>query len=221
VDHERAAEVEGSIIEAARDLMAEGGLDRLSMRHVAERVGLSATALYHYFENKEALVRRVVEDAFRRFGSYLAAAAERHPEGSVERLYALGEAYLRFAVENETYFRVLFSLQHPDPRTLEDLPHGGGFNLLRESVAQAMEAGNIRAADPDLVSLYLWSVAHGIITIALACRLDECAGESVASLPSDPVEMYAAFREFIRSGIGVQVRPEWAVDVAAEEGAGR
>ena len=46
-DPARTAEVENTIVEAARDVLAEGGLQQLSMRHLADRVGVSATALYH------------------------------------------------------------------------------------------------------------------------------------------------------------------------------
>ena len=55
----RATDTETAILVAARDLLAEGGLDALSMRAVAARVGISATAIYNYFTNKQALVRRV------------------------------------------------------------------------------------------------------------------------------------------------------------------
>ena len=51
----------------ARDLLAEGGIGALSMRAVASRVGLSATALYHYFENKEAILVGVFDRAMDRF----------------------------------------------------------------------------------------------------------------------------------------------------------
>ena len=84
---ERSVETEAAIVNAARNLLAEGGLDALSMRLVADRVGLSATAIYHYFENKDALVRRVVSDGYRRFGEYALIAADRHPRGSLESLF--------------------------------------------------------------------------------------------------------------------------------------
>jgi len=201
VDPDRVAEVEGNIVEAARDLLAEGGPTSLSMRQVAERVGLSATALYHYFDNKEALVRQVVGQAFLRFGEYLERAAATHPRGSLERVHALGEAYLQFATENESYFRVLFSIQRDDPRGLEDIPEGGGFDLLREAVEAAIESGAMRPIQPDLVALYLWSVAHGVMTITLACRIEDCAHSKAEGIPSTPLELFKAFRTLVQDGI--------------------
>ena len=67
----RSAETEAMILDAARGLLAEGGLPALSMRVVAERVGLSATAIYHYFDGKDDLVSSVVRGGYQRFGVYL------------------------------------------------------------------------------------------------------------------------------------------------------
>jgi AcrR family transcriptional regulator len=196
VEVPRAAETEAAIVEAARDLLAEGGLDTLSMRAVAGRVGVSATAIYHYFENKQALVDRVVLSGFRRFVDYLVAAADRVPADSPDRLHALGLAYLRFALENRQYFKVMFTIQPEDPRALEELPGGGGYELLLESVELAMEAGDIRRDDPHLVAFYLWSHVHGLATLCLACDF-----EPVSGCESDPLEAFSRFREFIREGL--------------------
>jgi len=189
-----------AILDATRDLLAEGGIEALSMRAVAERVGVSATAIYHHFENKQALVDRVVLDAFDRFGTQLAQAAARHPEGSLARVQAIGQAYVRFAVENETYFRVIFSIAAPNPRDPQDLPHGGGYPVLRESIVAAMATGAMRQADPDLMAHYLWTHVHGVVTLALSCELHDCPacqGEG----PHVALDMLDAFRPLLRDGI--------------------
>lgn len=196
----RSAETEAAILEAARDLLAEGGLEALSMRVVAERVGLSATAIYRHFEGKQDLVRCVVELGYRRFGEYLQDAAERYPVGSLDRLAALGESYVRFAFENQEYFRVLFNIQARRPRAVEELPGGGGYNLLRECVMDAMEAGALRRADPDLVAHYLWTHVHGLVTLGLACSLDGCGCAGSAPPPS-PANQFHAFTPFLWEGL--------------------
>ncbi len=197
----RGAESEQAIVDAARDILALHGPDALSMRSVADRIGMSATAIYRYFENKEALVARVVQSGFERFGEYLRVAAERHPKGSLDRLAALGEAYIRFALENQEYFKLLFSLQHPHPHSIEELPDSGGHGLLRSAVEDAMASGEMRQANPDLVAVYLWSVAHGLLTLSLTCRLDECPEFNRGTVTQGPVELFRSFREFVRHGL--------------------
>lgn len=194
-------EHEAAIIDAARDLMAEGGVEAVSMRAVADRVGVTATALYHYVENKQALVDRVVQGAFQRFGAHLEEAARRQPAGSFARIRALGEAYILFALENEAYFRVIFSIELKDPRSAEDLPGGGGYPLLRQCVVDAMTSGALRPADPDLVAHYLWSVVHGIVTLVLTCRLHGCEGCRGDAGETSPQELFQAFAPFIRHGL--------------------
>ena len=206
-DVQGTPEVRERIVTAARDLFAERGLDGVSMRGVAERVGVTATALYHYFDNKEALISEVVESGFREFGRYLERAAREHPSGSLERVRALGEAYVRFALDHHAYFRVLFSMQRPAPKGIEELPEGGGYELFRQAVADAIAAGAIRRADPDLVVMYLWSVVHGLVTIALTCRFDESSDCEGPNLPADPVELLHAFGPFIGAGISGAVSP--------------
>ena len=197
---EHHATARETILEAARDVIAAGGLEALSMRGVAERVGVSATALYHHFANKQALVDAVVQMAFERFGAEMEQAARAHPTGSLERVAALGEAYVRFAVEHEAYFRVIFSIAAPNPREVEDLPHGAGYPLLRQSIAEAMASGAMRAADPDLMAHYLWAHVHGIVTLALSCRLSHCPACEGRGTPV-ALELLHGFSAFLREGI--------------------
>ena len=199
-------QVETAIMEAARDILATRGVEGLSMRYVAEQVGVSATAIYHYFSGKQDLVNRVVLSAFERFGAYLRQAMWEHPHGSVQRIVALGEAYIRFALENRQYFKIIFAIQPENPRAIEDVPGRGGYLVLRESVVEAMEAGTIRRDDPDVVVLFLWAVVHGLVTIFMACdpaaMLDEvglCGGDCGEA--DATIELFGRFRELIRVGL--------------------
>ena len=206
VEPPRTSSTETAILEAARDLLAEGGIDALSMRAVAARVGVSATAIYNYFENKQALVQSVISIGFERFDEYLLQAAAGRPEGSPERLEALGDAYIRFALENREYFRVLFAMHAELPRDIEELPEGGGYALFRQSVVDAMNAGTIRQTDPDLVVLYLWTLVHGLVTLLLGCKPNARCRHSGEDLNAH--DLFARFGEFVYLGL----RPQDALE---------
>lgn len=201
----RSRETETAILEAARDLLAEGGLDALSMRAVAAKVGLSATAIYHWFEGKEDLVDRVVLHGFRRSEAYMRKAIEFLPVGSMDRVSALGEAYIRFALENREYFKIIFAIQTPAPRHIEDVPGQGGYRVLRQCVVEAMEAGNIRRKEPDIVVLYLWSLVHGLVTIFMACDPKDLLAETGCCADLDEkdltIGLFARFRDMVREGL--------------------
>ncbi len=198
-------ETETAILEAARNLLAEGGLDALSMRAVAAQVGLSATAIYHWFEGKEDLVDRVVLHGFKRSDAYMWKAIEHLPAGSMDRVAALGEAYIRFALENREYFKIIFAIQTPAPRHIEDVPGQGGYLVLRQCVVEAIEAGNIRRIEPDMVVLFLWSLVHGLVTIFMACDPKEMLAETGCCDDLDEKDLTLAlferFRDMVRIGL--------------------
>ena len=161
---------------------------------------------------------RVVEHGFHRSEEYLRRAVEPFPRGSMERVAALGEAYIRFAMENQQYFKIIFSIRHEHPRAIDDVPGQGGYVVLRESVIEAMEAGTIRQENPDLVVLFLWSVVHGLVTIFMACdpaeMLDEvglCGGD--CGEPEALIGLFSKFRELLRDGL--EPRPEDAAEAAS------
>ncbi len=199
-----------AILEAARDLIAEGGIEAMSMRAVAERVGVSATAIYHHYANKQALVDAVVRVAFERFGAEMQAAVERQRRGSLNRVRAFGEAYVRFAIEHEAYFRIIFSIAAPTLRNLDELPGGAGYPLLLETIREAMASGEMRPADPDLMAHYLWAHVHGVVTLALSCRLEKCP-QCKGGEPQVALEMFRVFGPLLRDGIvGPAAREEVA-----------
>jgi AcrR family transcriptional regulator len=214
----RASGVDTAILEAARDIVARDGIGALSMRAVAERVGVSATAIYHYFDGKQALVDRVVQTGFLRFRAYLEEASAEHPRGSFERLAALGEAYVRFALENREYFRVIFGTHNGHPKVLEDMPDISGFDLLRECLCDGMASGALRPhPNPDLVAIYLWSIVHGLVTLELACELDappptDCPR---SALPGTAVDIFRAFAPFVGHGLRAP-EPARATEVRTE-----
>lgn len=197
-------ETEMAILAAARDILAEGGLDALSMRAVASRVGTTPTAIYHYFEGKDDLVGRVVAHGFRQSEVHLWKAIERFPVGSIDRLAALGEAYIRFAMDHRPYFTIIFGIGSGKPRKLDDVPGRGGYGVMRQCVVDAMNSGTIRRADADTVVLYLWSIVHGLVTIALALDSEAMLKETAITVPGDgsaPRHLYRSFRELIEHGL--------------------
>lgn len=191
----RAAEMERAIVEVARDLLAEGGLEAISMRALAGRLGLSAAALYGYFDSKEDLVERVVLEGFRLFEDRLGQATRQATVEGGDALGALAAAYLGFAKENPQYFKVMFSSRPGQRRAVASLPSAGGFGLLRDGVERAMDAGRIRRGDPNDVALLLWSQIHGLATLWLSFnpRFDE--------LPSDPMRAFETIRPLISQGL--------------------
>ncbi len=185
------------ILESARHLLASGGLADCSMRAVAARADVTAGAIYRHFPDKDALVAHVVREAFGRFEVALLEAIASLPVGSFERIAAMGEAYIRFAEENEEEFKVLFNPLVTERKRIDDLPGRGGYSILRRCIVEAIEAGTLRSdADPDQVALFLWSRVLGILTLLMTCDFE---GELEGDL--DPMRLFRDTRDLVVHGL--------------------
>jgi AcrR family transcriptional regulator len=161
------------IVAATRKLLAMGDLESLSMRAVAAEAGVSPGAIYKHFSDKRHLVDHVSHATLEEFELDLARVIAPYPPGSFDRVVALGSAYIQLALRKPEHFKILFTPVRPEPTPLRDLPGEGGFQLLRDCVAEAMEAGQIRQDDPELAAFFLWSRVHGIVTLMMACDFRE------------------------------------------------
>ncbi len=172
-----------TILDAAGALFLEHGYEGLSMRQIAERIGYSATTIYRYYEDKDDLLFAIVQEGFTRFGRQLskAARASADPRG---RLAALGHAYIAFGLKNPVYYRLMFMQRFDlmfESRAEESAPMIDSFEVLRETVEQAMGAGLLRPGDPVTTSSVIWATVHGITSLAIAdskrfnkARVREC-----------------------------------------------
>jgi AcrR family transcriptional regulator len=161
------------ILAVARDLYLEKGLRGLSMRHVAARLDVSATAIYRHYRNKEHLLHKVIEEAVKLFNNYMfASLAGRTPE---ERWRLGGEAYLNFALQQTKYYEVIFMAPHQlgTEGMPEDLKQQSmaNFQFLIDRVQELMEAGIMRRDDARMVAVSIWAHSHGLVSLYLAGKM--------------------------------------------------
>jgi AcrR family transcriptional regulator len=164
-------DLKDKILAAARELLLSQGVAGLSMRNLAAKVGYSATAIYSYFADKNAVLRALLDAdcvALRR--AMDDAAGEPDP---VERLGQMGRAYVEFGLRNPGHYRVLL-MTEVEPGVMDDNPRRGdpaqdAYALLRQAVADAIRAGRFRPefTDPDQVTQLIWSGVHGIVSLFL------------------------------------------------------
>lgn len=168
------------IVEAARDLLSEQGLNALSMRAIAERIEYSPATIYLYFRDKEELTLEVVREGFRRMQAVMMEELARLPEtvSGAEEYGATGRAYARFAVENAAYFRVMFELpsaahvECPEPA---EGPSESAFERVVEAVEQGLRDGSILGGDARRIALIGWGLVHGLTSLYLSGHLVEVA----------------------------------------------
>jgi AcrR family transcriptional regulator len=179
-------DVRRTILREAGELFLEHGYEGFSMRRVAERIGYSATTIYRYYEDKDDLLIAVVHEGFVEFARRLAEAAE-SASGPRARLEALGRAYIKFGLESPVYYQMMF-MQRADlffeKRSEQTVPMIASFDALQHAVRETMDAGLMKRGDVEVYSLVIWSVVHGITSLALAdpTKINADAVEKSAAL---------------------------------------
>ncbi|RYZ10442.1 MAG: TetR/AcrR family transcriptional regulator [Alphaproteobacteria bacterium] len=171
-------DVRAGILNASLQLMNEGGLGALSMREVARRAGVSHQAPYHYFQDREAILAELAGEGFDQLYDYMVSAVGLVRDRQ-SRNRAMGEAYIRFALNHPELFRLMFRTEMCD---LSAYPEAKAkaercFNLPVEvlGVAGKMED----KANPDLTPVIAsWSIAHGLATLLLEGKLGGSFGET-------------------------------------------
>ncbi|MCW2613563.1 MAG: transcriptional regulator [Frankiales bacterium] len=165
----RGAELRGEVLHAAMDLLREtGDVDAVSVRAVAQRVGVSAPSIYLHFADKQALIDAVCEEVFEALHQTMREAGEQAPD-PFAALRAQGNAYVHFALANPEHYRIVLmtggASSGPHDSDLEIA--SGAFAYLVGSVRACMAAG-VFSGDPVEVALGLWAAAHGVAALLVA-----------------------------------------------------
>lgn len=163
-----------TILEAADRLLIESASeDAVSIRAVADAVGLTAPTIYRHFTDKSHLLFEVCAAHFDRMDrEVVAPVVEREPD-PVEALRQIAHAYVRFGLGDPEHYRIMF-MGHADhtPEQYDDeqILATGCFASVIEVVSRATETGRIREVEggPVMTAHVLWSGVHGIVATKVA-----------------------------------------------------
>ena len=153
-------------------IIQHDGVEALTLRAVGERLGVSRTALYRHFADKSALLAAVAREGFRMLRLALVEAWEKGGRGRTG-FDAMGLAYVRFAVENPSHYRVMFGGFVARRPRLRSWPQeaSGAFQALVDALVEQQQAGLVRKDDPLQLARYIWSLVHGIAMLAIDGQL--------------------------------------------------
>jgi AcrR family transcriptional regulator len=157
------------ILQEAVDMVQKHGVEGVTMRSLAERLGYSPATIYLYFRNKRELLQDLALAGFDR----LAEAVEpslRLPDPA-EAILEGAMRYIDFGLANPEIYRLMFQDTSIRALTSEDVVHRSRvWNLFRDAHARGIAAGALREGDPDAFNMVGWSLLHGFVQLALAGR---------------------------------------------------
>jgi AcrR family transcriptional regulator len=161
----------GEILDAAKRLFIEEGFAHATMRRIAAEVGVSPTAIYLHFADKDAILKAIAEDFFSELLVIL-RSTQHSTEPPLVRLRAGLRAYVSFGLERADEYRLTFN--GPKDRDMSlatscdevDIANMS-FDVLVSAVTGLIDAGIFRPADPVLVGESLWTCMHGVTSAAI------------------------------------------------------
>jgi len=176
------SETKEIILSAACDIYLLEGYKGMSMRKVAQKAGISPTAIYRHYANKEALHHQVLREGFRSFDSYLQAALA--GKTALDRLNLAAERFFAFATEQKKYHEILFlTMDHTVEHTIKgaltkDATVSQKFMVDR--VRDCMREGTLRDDDPEEVAMLLLTTCNGFFGMYVSKKVSDTPAEMKA-----------------------------------------
>lgn len=147
---------------AAHEVIAERGIEQLSLREVARRLGVSHQAPYRHYPSRDHLLAEVMRRCFEAFAHDL-DQRERSDDPAVE-LHSLGQRYLSYAASHPLEYRLMFGTPWPEPASHPDLVRDAAhaFDVLRGVLRRLYGEKASMRERVDLQAMFIWSTMHGL-----------------------------------------------------------
>lgn len=164
--HLRRAE----ILEAAERIFLADGYHGATIRKIADEVGVSSTALYMHFADKDQILLEICEGAIRRLLEANEAVAAQ-PIDSVSRIRLMAEGYIRFALTNPNAYQLVFC--SPSQALAEDKQAAmmalgeACFEKFLGVVREIAASGRLRFGTAESAAQVMWASCHGVVALLI------------------------------------------------------
>ena len=167
-------ELKALILQAAKKLFLEKGIEKTTMRNIANEIEYSVGTVYVYYKDKNDILHDLHTQGFKQLGGEMKVLF--NVENPMERIKALGRVYLQFAMENPDMYDLMFNMKAPmdflESEYKADWNEGKDtFNVLRSTINQCMEKGHFRGHQLDPLSFAIWSTVHGMASLHISQRV--------------------------------------------------
>jgi AcrR family transcriptional regulator len=162
-------DLKNALIEAGIKILSKEGVGGLSLRKVAKQAGVSHSAPYAHFTDKQSLIAAISTEGFKQLYAELDAAILLHAGDPKQQLMEGVWAYVQFAMNNTDAFKIMFSgvlEKERDYPSFVEISHNT-FGRVVDIVRACQEAGVLRPAPPEMIAVAVWGQLHGIISLIL------------------------------------------------------
>lgn len=162
-------DLKNALIQAGVEILSKEGIEGLSLRKVAQRAGVSHSAPYSHFSDKQSLIAAISTEGFQRLYNELDAAISAHPQNPKRQLQQSALAYVRFALNHTDTFKIMFSgvlEKEKEYLAFVEISHKT-FQRVLDVVKACQDVGLLRSGSPEMTAVAVWGQVHGIISLAL------------------------------------------------------
>jgi AcrR family transcriptional regulator len=162
-------DLKNALIKEGLQIISEDGIEGLTLRKVAARIGVSHTAPYAHYPDKQALIAAISAAGHLELFEEMNALYQKHIDEPYKQLIEIGWHYIQFAMSDPEHFRIMFSKViedgeiHPEFIEISDK----NYELVSEVIQNCQEAGIFKVTEHEKLTIYVWSVIHGLATLII------------------------------------------------------
>ncbi len=164
----RPENLKEACIDEAFAVIETSGVENLSLRAVARRLGVSHQAPYKHFPTRDHILAAVVARCYAEFAAHL--EARQRSDDAFDDLGQMGQAYLDYAMANPLKYRLMFNTPLPDPERHPEMMANAqyAFSLLHDRLSgMTLRDPHQAIADPAKHdAIFIWATLHGLASIA-------------------------------------------------------
>jgi AcrR family transcriptional regulator len=161
------------ILKGAKRLFIEKGIEQTTIRNIADEIDYSVGTVYVYFKDKNAILHDLHSIGFQELGSYFEELF--NIEDPMERLRKMGLVYIKFALENQEMYDLMFNLKAPmeflESSDNEDWDEGAAtFSRVKKTIQECINTGHFKGHNVEPLSFMVWSLVHGMCCLEIRHR---------------------------------------------------
>ena len=162
-------DLKNALIKAGVEILSKDGVSGLSLRKVAKRAGVSHSAPYAHYPDKQSLIAAISTEGFKQLYVELENAVLPYGDDPKQQLKEGAWAYVQFAMNNTDTFNIMFSgvleKEKEYPSFVEISRKT--FDRVVDVVQACQQAGVLHSAPPELMAVSVWGQLHGIVSLML------------------------------------------------------
>ncbi|GAB4167040.1 MAG: TetR/AcrR family transcriptional regulator [Planctomycetota bacterium] len=171
-------DLRNALIDEAMNMIAEKGVQAVTVREISKRLGVSHAAPYRHFADRTALLCAVAAEGFRRQAEALVScvADDQTPR---EQMESLAMAYMDFAVSNPTYYRLMFANEDVAAAPTDELKEASrkSMDVVMRAYLKASNGAGMSPEEAQINFMILWTVVHGLTMLLIQGQMSRVNAE--------------------------------------------